>query len=92
MTVRTADVSAQTSWRSGVVVFKAATLAEAVAEVNRYTDRPVALADPSIAAYRVTGVFRTGEPDRFARSVAEVLPVEVQAQADGSLVLRAMKY
>lgn len=92
MTVKVADVGAQTSWKAGVVVFKAASLAEAVAEVNRYTDRPLAIADPSIAGYRVTGVFRTGDPDRFARSVAEVLPVEVQAGSDGSLTLRAEQY
>ncbi len=92
MTVKAADVALQTSWRSGVVVLKATSLAEAVAEINRYTDRPVALADPSIAAYRVTGVFRTGDPARFAQSVAEVLPVEVRAADDGSLVLHAAKY
>ena len=88
MTVRPADVRAQTSWQSGLLVFKSATLAEAVEEVNRYTDRPVAIADPSIAGYRVTGVFRTADPGRFAAAVTEVLPVEVQAERDGSLTLR----
>ncbi len=87
MSVRHADVAAQTSWKAGLVVFKSAPLAEAVAEVNRYTDRPLTIADPSIAGYRVTGVFRTGEPDRFARAVTEVLPVETRASADGSLTL-----
>ena len=88
MTVRPADVRAQTSWQSGLLVFKSATLAEAVEEVNRYTDRPVAIADPSIAGYRVTGVFRTADPARFAAAVTEVLPVEVQSERDGSLTLR----
>lgn len=88
MTVRPADVAAQTSWQSGQLVFKSATLAEAVAEVNRYTDRPLAIADPAIAGYRVTGVFRTADPARFAAAVTEVLPVEVQAEKDGSLTLR----
>jgi transmembrane sensor len=92
MSVRTADVSAQTSWKAGVVVFKSATLAEAVAEVNRYTDHPVTIADPSLAGYRFTGVFRTGDPERFARSVAEVLPVDVQTNADGSLTLQTARY
>ena len=88
MSVRPADVGAQTSWQSGLLVFKSVTLAEAVAEVNRYTDRPMAIADPSIAGYRVTGVFRTADPGRFAAAVTEVLPVEIQSERDGSLTLR----
>jgi len=87
MTVKTADVAAETSWKSGVVVFKAETLAQAAAEVNRYTDRPVRLADASIADYRITGVFKTGDPDHFAQAVTEILPVRVEPQPDGSLVL-----
>lgn len=88
MTVRPADVAAQTSWQSGQLVFKSATLAEAVSEVNRYTDRPLAIADPSIAGYRVTGVFRTADPARFAAAVTEVLPVEIETGRDGALSLR----
>ena len=42
----------------------------------------------SIAGYRVTGVFRTADPARFAAAVTEVLPVEVQTERDGSLTLR----
>jgi len=87
MTIKTADVAAETSWKSGVVVFKAETLAQAAAEVNRYTDRPVRLADASLADYRITGVFKTGDPDNFAQAVTEILPVRVEPQADGSLVL-----
>jgi len=87
MSVRPADVAAQTSWKAGLVVFKSAPLAEAVAEVNRYTDRPLTIADPSIAGYRVTGVFRTGEPDRFAHAVTEILPVKLEAGKGGAMVL-----
>jgi transmembrane sensor len=89
MSVKPADVAAETSWKAGVVVFKAETLAQAAAEVNRYTDRPVRLADASIADYRITGVFKTGDPEHFAKGVAEILPVRVEPQADGSMVLTA---
>ena len=87
MSVKSADVAAETSWKAGVVVFKAETLGQAAAEVNRYTDRPVRLADASIAEYRITGVFKTGDPDHFAQGVAEILPVRVEPQTDGSLLL-----
>lgn len=87
MTVRVADVASQTSWKAGLVVFKSAALAEAVAEINRYTDHPLTIADPSIAGYRVTGVFRAGEPNRFAEAVSEVLPVDVHRDGEGAITL-----
>ena len=88
VTVAAAGAVQATSWRAGVVVFEAAPLSDAVAEVNRYTRSPLTIADPSIAGYRVTGVFKTGDPDRFAHSVAEVLPVEIETSSDGGVVLR----
>lgn len=87
MTVRPGDAANAAVWRAGVVSFRATPLAEAVAEVNRYTENPLTIADPSIAGYRITGVFRTGDPGRFANSVAEVLPVSVENSPDGSKTL-----
>ena len=88
MVVRTADTGRATSWKDGVVVFDDLPLAEAVAEMNRYTHRPVALADPRIGAYRVSGVFRTGDPERFAEAMSEVFPLEIEHRSDGSAELR----
>jgi transmembrane sensor len=77
MSVKTADIRRATSWREGVVVFDDAPLADAVAEINRYTTHPVVLADAGIGVYRVSGVFKTGDPERFAESMAEVFPLTV---------------
>jgi len=88
MVVRTADTGRATSWREGVVVFDDAPLAEAVAEMNRYTTHPVRLADGDIGALRVSGVFRTGDPERFAQTMAEVFPIEVEHGFTGSAELR----
>jgi transmembrane sensor len=88
MVVKTADTGRATSWKDGVVVFDDQPLAEAVAEMNRYTNRHVVLADPKSGAYRVSGVFRTGDPERFADAMAEVFPLEVERRGDGSPELR----
>lgn len=77
MTVRTADTKRATSWREGVAVFDDVPLADAVAEMNRYTTHPVVLADARIGAWRVSGVFKTGDPERFAQSMAEVFPLTI---------------
>ncbi|HEX5776942.1 MAG TPA: FecR domain-containing protein, partial [Caulobacteraceae bacterium] len=88
MLVATADVERAVTWKSGIVEFAGEPLAEAVAEMNRYTDRPIRIADPSIAGLRVSGVFRTGEPELFVRMVSEVVPVTAERGPNGSTVLR----
>lgn len=79
-----ADTERVTSWRSGVLTFNDTPLADAVAEMNRYTTRPIALADPKLASLRISGVFKTGDPEHFAEAVSEAFPVTVSHQADGS--------
>jgi transmembrane sensor len=87
MTVRVADTRRATSWRDGVVVFDDAPLADAVIEMNRYTTHPVVLADARIGTFRVSGVFKTGDPERFAQAMAEVFPLAVD-DAGGSPELK----
>lgn len=87
MSIKTADIRRATSWREGVAVFDDVPLADAVAEMNRYTTHPVLLADARIGAWRVSGVFKTGDPERFAQSMAEVFPLAVD-DAGGSPELK----
>jgi transmembrane sensor len=88
MRVAAADTEKTISWRSGVVEFSGEPLAQAVAEMNRYTTRPIEIADPAAAAYRVSGVFRTGEPEMFARMMTQVFPLDAQQAPDGSIMLK----
>lgn len=77
MSVKPADVDRVTSWRSGLMTFQDTPLTEAIAEVNRYTHRSIALADPRLGEYRVSGTFRVGEPERFAQAMTQLFPVAV---------------
>jgi transmembrane sensor len=87
MKVRNEDLSLETSWRSGVLVFDETPLAEAVAELNRYSDRRLVIDDAALGAFHVSGVFKTGDVDRFAKTVAEILPVKEETRGDGSVRL-----
>lgn len=87
--VRSADVVRLSSWRAGLVSFDDAPLSEAVQEINRYTTRPIVLADAVAGGYRVSGTFRVGEPERFARTVSELFPLEMDSSDDGGSILRA---
>jgi transmembrane sensor len=88
MRVASADTQRTISWRSGIVEFSGEPLGAAVAEMNRYTTRPIRIEDPAAAGYRVSGVFRTGESELFARMMTEVFPLEAEQAPGEPIVLR----
>ena len=57
------DVNRVTAWQRGVMDFDALTLPEVVAELNRYSDIPVLIADPALNDTRVSGVFAIGDTE-----------------------------
>jgi len=71
-----------------MLTFNDTRLSDAVAEVNRYTIRPIAIADGTIGNYRISGVFRSNDPENFSQAVAQVLPVTVTHAPDGAPTLR----
>jgi transmembrane sensor len=81
------DVGNELMWREGYVSFEDAPLAAAAAEMSRYTGSPIRLLDEDAGRMRISGVFRTGDADRFAGLVGELLPVRVDRLADGSVVI-----
>lgn len=53
-------------WTEGNLVVEEWSLANAVAEMNRYSDTKLRLADPSLGSILVSGVFKTGDQKSFA--------------------------
>ncbi|WP_334177511.1 FecR family protein [Pseudoxanthomonas sp.] len=78
---------ARPAWLSGRLVFSDTPLAEAVAEFNRYSDTRVVLADPSLGAQRVSGVFRGDDVDAFIGALGEVYGIPEHHTANGTHVL-----
>lgn len=78
-----------TAWTRMEVALEDVALADAVSEVNRHGRRLVALVDdPALRALRVSGVFRAGDSEGFARAVAALHGLEVRD--DGArLVIQA---
>ncbi|MDT9599197.1 FecR family protein [Sphingosinicella rhizophila] len=76
--IRAADVANLTRWREGQVRFDAAPLAEAVAEMNRYSMMPIVIEDPRLAAMQVSGVFQTGQSRNFVAALTELFPVAAE--------------
>lgn len=75
------------AWQNGVIVFQGESLAEAIAEVARYSDTRIQLADESIGSMRVAGVYRVEDLDVFIHSLGVNLGVGATRLPDGSLSL-----
>lgn len=85
--VAAVDVGSELMWREGYVSLEDAPLATAAAEMSRYTATSIRVLDDETGRLRISGVFRTGDADRFTGLVRELLPVRVERLADGSMVI-----
>jgi transmembrane sensor len=81
------DVGRQLRWREGFVEFNDIRLADAIHEMNRYSSRRIAIHDSALGDRRISGVFRTGNPERFASIVGELLPLRSRALQDDTIEL-----
>jgi transmembrane sensor len=80
--VNRTNVQELVSWQSGRVRFDNARLADAVAEMNRYSPTKIWIDDPAAADVRITGAFRTGQSYLFAQTVSEAFPLKVEQNGD----------
>lgn len=76
------DTEVATSWRRGRVVFENEPLSRVVPELNRYTSRKLVIGSESLADLRVSGSFRAGSSDNFARTLEVTFPVKADVSAD----------
>jgi transmembrane sensor len=59
----------QLGWRQGMVVFDRTPLAQAVAEINRYSSQEIVVASASLARRPISGSFRVGVTRGFLQSL-----------------------
>jgi transmembrane sensor len=84
-----AAVEAFLSWRTGFVEFGNVTLAQAVAEMNRYSPRKIVIDDAAIGALRIGGRFRAKDTDGFIRILRTGF--DIGAHTEGETIrLRAL--
>lgn len=74
-------IEALTAWRRGEVLLDGMTLAEAVAEMNRYDRTPLVIDDPAIAGLRVSGIYHMGDSETFAKMVAQLYGIRIVRHA-----------
>lgn len=74
------------AWQRREVALDDAALTDAIAEMNRYSRRPLIAQLPQPESIRVTGLFRAGDSMSFAKAVAAAYDLEV-VEANGEIQL-----
>ena len=73
----TSSVDRALAWRSGNIDLAGEPLSDAVAEFNRYNRRQLAIGDVALGREQIDGVFRTDDPEGFARAIQATLDVPI---------------
>ncbi len=76
------QVERKLAWREREIILNDETLADAVAEFNRYNSRQIVISDPALNSQKFVGGFQVDQPDSFARAVHTALGVPVSISDD----------
>lgn len=82
-------VSDTLAWHEGAIIFDGVPLARAIAELNRYTDTRLVVADTDIDDLKVGGRFRTGDIDGFLEALTKAFPVTIRRTSDHLVYIQA---
>ena len=83
------DPAVAVPWRQRRLVFQDAALSEVLAELGRYTDAKIRLADPALGRKRVTAMLPLEGRDTVVDRAAKVLPVTLVRNGPNEVVARA---
>lgn len=85
------DTERLLKWRDGLIEFDNTTLAEAVAEFNRYSAQTISIEDPELGQLPISGVFRTNSQRKFLEAVTSVHPVAIEYRGTDEFALVARR-
>lgn len=75
------------AWRDGKLVFEQITLAQAIADIQRYRREPIRLQSAALGRLKFSGVFSIDNTDALLQLLPAILPIKVNPQSDGSLLI-----
>lgn len=87
--VRAVDLASARGWTHGEMVFRNCTLADLVAEMNRYSVQKLRLADPALGKLRISGVFHAGDQTSLVQALQHGWGVRARRVSPHAIVLRA---
>jgi transmembrane sensor len=81
-------VASALSWRRGMLLFHHATLADAVAELNRYNTEKIAVGDAYAANLTFNGALPTNDIAAFVRVTQKTFALHVARQGNEIVISR----
>ena len=84
------DIVEATSWTQGKIVFDDEALGDVVAELNRYSDRKIVISDPRLAGERLSGIYKPGDLEGFAKALKHTGLAELKTESSGEIRIVAM--
>ena len=90
--VHPANIERISAWRSGKLDFDRVSLEDAVAEVNRYLDQKIRIADEDLRRTRISMVFEISDCDHFLTALGKTMPVVSELAPDGGINLTRRGY
>lgn len=83
-----AEINERLAWRIPRLEFGGMKLAQAIALINRSNRLQILLEDESIGRRRVSGVFRSDNPEGFVRIVEVTFDLKAERRGENEIVLR----
>jgi len=87
--VAPANVVVETSWTRDILIFDDEPLSAVVAELNRYSDKKMVVADTAIETTPISGTFRPGDVDSFVRTLRAYRLARAGGETPETVELRA---
>jgi len=83
------DIPEVTAWQRGRLVFDNHSLPEVVAELNRYSNKKIIIADRSLRSIRVTGVFNVGDNHSAIKALKTYFSMSLGTDSRGNFILKS---
>jgi transmembrane sensor len=83
------DPAQAAAWREHRLIFQDAALADVVAELSRYTQTRIRIADPALGRRRVTAIFPLDGADSVIARADRLLPISVTRTGPGEVTVEA---
>lgn len=81
------EITRRLSWHQGMLLFDGQSLADVAAQFNRYNERKLVIADPTVGRLRIGGYFRATDLDSFVQVLVERFGI-VAIREPGRTLLR----
>lgn len=88
--VEAARLARISAWQTRKIYFDADTLADAVAEYNRYITEEIIVVDNELNQQRITGIFHLGDLDTFVFSLEQALNARVEREGKHILIRKGL--